>query len=434
MGRVHRGGGVHGTHDVVSHAPAGRRVVAGVHGVLRDARLSLDDVYAKLKHRAATKEALRVVPQTAGGLRVNPTLRTLAEWRSAECMLTADPRVAFLDEANFPAPDRYRPERFLDTNANDPDAFFPGGMGQHRCPGISLSTLMTQIFLTYATSTFDGWSPDLEGEGSEDPEYIQVPIVIIDDKYGSSSNETGSTICEGRARRGEKRGRERAEILPVRGCTRRVERETRFRQFIRPRGRFRFVRVTTVLPVHPVVDRGSGVRDERGPGAISRFANREKSRSDAARRRSIFGSDAGASTRSNPRFWVHGSDSEKASRCNIHDRRQVGPRGYMFDPARATAIQHARTGCRRPVRDLLAVPFFARSLEDSARERGAPKMDARTCRPSSTDGGYGAALRPVVKKRSARSGPRPRRGRGRLRRGRRRRPPRQRHRTLRRRG
>ena len=37
-----------------------------------------------------------------------------------------------------------------------------------------------------------------------------------------------------------------------------------------------------------------------------------------------------------------------------------------------------RTGCRRPVRDLLAVPFFARSLEDSARERGAPKMNART--------------------------------------------------------
>ena len=152
---------------------------------LRDARLSLDDVYAKLKYtEAATKEALRVVPQTAGGLRVNPTLRTLAGYDvPAGYVLTADPRVAFLDEANFPAPDRYRPERFLDTNANDPDAFFPGGMGQHRCPGISLSTLMTQIFLTYATSTFDGWSPDLEGEGSEDPEYIQVPIVIIDDKY-----------------------------------------------------------------------------------------------------------------------------------------------------------------------------------------------------------------------------------------------------------
>ena len=165
---------------------------------LRAARVRLEDVYAKLKYaEAATKEALRVVPQTAGGLRVNPTRRTLAGYDvPAGYVLTADPRVAFLDEANFPEPDRYRPERFLEreatvpgeagrsnANANDPDAFFPGGMGQHRCPGISLSTLMTQIFLTYMTSTFDGWSPDLEGEGSEDPEYIHVPIVIIDDKY-----------------------------------------------------------------------------------------------------------------------------------------------------------------------------------------------------------------------------------------------------------
>ena len=70
---------------------------------LRDARLSLDDVYAKLKYtEAATKEALRVVPQTAGGLRVNPTPRTLAGYDvPAGYVLTADPRVAFLDEENF---------------------------------------------------------------------------------------------------------------------------------------------------------------------------------------------------------------------------------------------------------------------------------------------------------------------------------------------
>ena len=49
---------------------------------LRDARLSLDDVYAKLKYtEAATKEALRVVPQTAGGLRVNPTLEDVGRVR-----------------------------------------------------------------------------------------------------------------------------------------------------------------------------------------------------------------------------------------------------------------------------------------------------------------------------------------------------------------
>ena len=70
---------------------------------LRDARLSLDDVYAKLKYtEAATKEALRVVPQTAGGLRVNPTPRTLAGYDvPAGYVLTADPRVAFLDEERF---------------------------------------------------------------------------------------------------------------------------------------------------------------------------------------------------------------------------------------------------------------------------------------------------------------------------------------------
>ena len=42
---------------------------------------------------------------------------------------------------------------------------------------------MTQIFLVYATSAFDGWAPDRSDEGSFDPEYVQIPIVIIDDKY-----------------------------------------------------------------------------------------------------------------------------------------------------------------------------------------------------------------------------------------------------------
>jgi hypothetical protein len=70
-----------------------------------------------------------------------------------------------------------------ESRGRDPDAYFPGGVGQHKCPGISLSTLMTQIFLVYVTGAFDGWAPDESGEGSFDPEYVQIPIVIIDDKY-----------------------------------------------------------------------------------------------------------------------------------------------------------------------------------------------------------------------------------------------------------
>ena len=64
-----------------------------------------------------------------------------------------------------------------------PDAYFPGGVGQHKCPGLSLSTLMTQVFLVYVSGVFDKWEPDLSDEGTPDPEYIQIPIVIIDDKY-----------------------------------------------------------------------------------------------------------------------------------------------------------------------------------------------------------------------------------------------------------
>lgn len=154
---------------------------------------------------AVVKETLRVVPQTAGGLRVNPTQRKFLEYDvPAGYVLTADPRVAFLDPENFPEPETFAPERFLDpddarrmkwessetndarskaSRSRDPDAYFPGGVGQHKCPGISLSTLMTQIFLVYVTGAFDGWAPDESGEGSFDPEYVQIPIVIIDDKY-----------------------------------------------------------------------------------------------------------------------------------------------------------------------------------------------------------------------------------------------------------
>ena len=164
---------------------------------------SLGRCFEKLTYcEAVVKETLRVVPQTAGGLRVNPTTRKFLEYDvPAGYVLTADPRVAFLDPENFPEPETFAPERFLakgderriawetrnakvpDSRASDPDAYFPGGVGQHKCPGISLSTLMTQIFLVYATSAFDGWAPDESDEGSFDPEYVQIPIVIIDDKY-----------------------------------------------------------------------------------------------------------------------------------------------------------------------------------------------------------------------------------------------------------
>jgi len=155
---------------------------------LKAGHVTLEKAMQMKYTEAVVKETLRVVPQTAGGLRINPETRKMSGYDiPAGYTLTADPRIPFLDPANYPAPEDFKPERFLPEgaagNSVNADTYFPGGMGQHQCPGMNLSTLMTQMFLAYMTSTFDSWAPDLEGEGTEDPAYIHVPIVIIDDKY-----------------------------------------------------------------------------------------------------------------------------------------------------------------------------------------------------------------------------------------------------------
>ena len=141
---------------------------------LDSGKLSLDDVYTKLTFtECAIKEALRVMPQTAGGLRVNPETRTLAGYTiPSGYVLTADPRIAFLNPDFFPDPEDYRPERFLpaENPAIAPDNFFPGGMGQHKCPGISLSNLMVSIYLVYLNSCLTSGSPTCQ------PREIEIQV------------------------------------------------------------------------------------------------------------------------------------------------------------------------------------------------------------------------------------------------------------------
>ena len=127
---------------------------------------TLDDIMALTFTNAVTKESLRVMPQTAGGLRVNPSERSFDGYDiPAGYVLTADPRIPFRDEAIFPDPEEFKPERFIagtaEAGANNVanDTFFPGGMGQHQCPGINLATVMTSVFLAEMMSTFGdrGW-------------------------------------------------------------------------------------------------------------------------------------------------------------------------------------------------------------------------------------------------------------------------------------
>ena len=86
---------------------------------LRAADVNLETAMEMKYTEAAVKEALRVVPQTAGGLRVNPETRKLAGYDiPAGYTLTADPRIPFLDPENYPEPEDYKPERFLPEGAS----------------------------------------------------------------------------------------------------------------------------------------------------------------------------------------------------------------------------------------------------------------------------------------------------------------------------
>jgi len=130
---------------------------------------------------AVSKETLRFHPQTAGGLRVNPMDRKFCGYTiPAGYVLTADPRIAFLDETAFSDPKAFNPSRFLEASKSE-DRFFPGGMGQHQCPGINLATTMNVIFLIKFLTTFSSWKPS-EGMPEKVP-LVQVPIVIIGDDY-----------------------------------------------------------------------------------------------------------------------------------------------------------------------------------------------------------------------------------------------------------
>ena len=53
-------------------------------------------------------------------MRINPTQRTLAGYDiPAGYVLTADPRIAFLNGDWYPSPGEFRPERFLSAAADN---------------------------------------------------------------------------------------------------------------------------------------------------------------------------------------------------------------------------------------------------------------------------------------------------------------------------
>ena len=144
------------------------------------------------------RESLRLMPPGGGGFRLTSTDIAIAGFRiPAGTVVTADPRIGNRLASLFPEPDRFEPERWVAPAATRQQssrcpvagtalrlprgAWFPGGTGNHGCPGLPLAELCSRIFLVRWMQAIKSWHPT-EGTPAAVP-YSLIPIRIPTDDY-----------------------------------------------------------------------------------------------------------------------------------------------------------------------------------------------------------------------------------------------------------
>jgi cytochrome P450 len=136
------------------------------------------------------------LPPAGGGFRLSSEpLEIMGYDIPVGTVVTADPRIGNLDPTIFPDPLEFAPERWATSEAVAVSkcpmskfvgqatslprgAWFPGGTGQHQCPGVPLAELTTRIMVTKWVERFSSWE-----EVNGPPEFIPVPIKIPKDSY-----------------------------------------------------------------------------------------------------------------------------------------------------------------------------------------------------------------------------------------------------------
>ncbi|CAM9245353.1 unnamed protein product, partial [Heterosigma akashiwo] len=157
------------------------------------------------------RESLRLHPPAGGGFRYSDADFELGGYRiEAGTVLTADPRIGNTDPALFADPDRFAPERWVDTRGKvvaegggggcpvagaarrlGLGAFFPGGVGAHQCPGVLLAEAAGTALLVRWLAAFEAWAPAEGAPLSEGtaaaaegwPREVALPIRVPVDGY-----------------------------------------------------------------------------------------------------------------------------------------------------------------------------------------------------------------------------------------------------------
>lgn len=158
---------------------------------------------------AVCNETLRVLPPSGGGMRMASEDVEIGGYTiPAGWVISADPRISNNSPDVFDQPEKYMPERFLsggcpfgfgsggDDGKTDelraqyelcqagggqlPEgAWFPGGIGSHKCPGVPLAMLSAKVTLAKFLERFESWEPESDAE----PNWKVLPIKTLADDY-----------------------------------------------------------------------------------------------------------------------------------------------------------------------------------------------------------------------------------------------------------
>mmetsp|Transcript_25509 Transcript_25509/g.64849 ORF Transcript_25509/g.64849 Transcript_25509/m.64849 type:complete len:515 (-) Transcript_25509:2035-3579(-) len=141
------------------------------------------------------RECLRTNPPAGGGFRKSNKPVTIAGYDiPAGTVVTADPRPGNMDPERFPDPEAFAPERWVGeselaaskcpmtrlasvSKSLPVGAWFPGGTGVHKCPGVPMAELVCRVMLAKWFDRIGEW------EATTKLDYVPAPIKIPKDSF-----------------------------------------------------------------------------------------------------------------------------------------------------------------------------------------------------------------------------------------------------------
>lgn len=127
---------------------------------------------------ATLKETLRTLPPSStANRRLSQSIVLDGVLYKKGCILIAEPRIAHILPDNFPQPESFQPDRFLENAASiDKYAYIPFGGGVHACLGAQLAMVVSKILASHLLQTFQ-WNVQ------DSAQFVQFPLKKIKDNY-----------------------------------------------------------------------------------------------------------------------------------------------------------------------------------------------------------------------------------------------------------